>query len=74
MIQLDEKLQLVIFLFICSLFILYRSKSRHMFDENNNIKQFGTGKDKTITPIWLVGLVMGLFIYVYLTVQKDDYV
>lgn len=74
MIKLDEKLQLVIFLFICAIFILYRSKSDHMFDENNNMKQFGTGKDKTITPIWLVGLVIGLFIYVYLTVQKDDYV
>ena len=38
------------------------------------IKDFGTGPEKTITPFWLVSLVIGLLIYLQFTVRGDDFV
>tara|TARA_Y100000817_G_scaffold299352_1_gene277373 strand:- start:132 stop:272 length:141 start_codon:yes stop_codon:yes gene_type:complete len=45
-----------------------------MFDNNGKIKEFGAGPDKTITPFWLVSLVIGLLIYLQFTVRGDDFV
>ena len=45
-----------------------------MFDENNNFKAFGTGKNKTIYPFWLVTTALSLLIYLYLIVKNGDFV
>ena len=74
MIEIDKNLQTVIFLFLCVLFLLYKLKPKQIFNEDGSLKQFGTGKEKTITPLWLVSLLFGLMIYVYTTVRKDDFV
>tara|TARA_B100000902_G_scaffold396293_1_gene456932 strand:+ start:1618 stop:1842 length:225 start_codon:yes stop_codon:yes gene_type:complete len=74
MIEIDKNLQMVILLFLGILFLLYRTKPNQLYDGQGNLKQFGTGVGKTITPLWLVSLVAGLLIYVYITVKNDDYV
>ena len=74
MIEIDKNLQTVIFLFLCTLFLLYKLKPNKIFNDDGSLKQFGTGKEKTITPLWLVSLLIGLMIYVFITVRKDDFV
>ena len=74
MFEIDRNLQMVIILFMCCTFILYKQKPSMMFDNNGKIKEFGAGPDKTITPFWLVSLVIGLLIYLQFTVRGDDYV
>lgn len=74
MIEIDKNLQFIIMLFLGIMFVLYNTKSKYFFDENNNIKQFGTGNSKTILPFWMFALIVGLFMYVYVTVKNDDYV
>ena len=74
MIEIDQNLQIVILIFLGVLFLLYRTKPKQIFDSQGNIKQFGTGNGKTTTPLWLVSLISGLLIYVYVTVKNDDFV
>tara|TARA_Y100000389_G_scaffold144322_1_gene142666 strand:- start:183 stop:323 length:141 start_codon:yes stop_codon:yes gene_type:complete len=45
-----------------------------MFHENGEFKQFGVGKQKTIYPFWLVTLIIGIMIYLYLHIQQDEFV
>ncbi len=72
--EVDKKLQIVIILFTLTIIILYQQKHKSMFTEEGEIKPFGTGQEKTITPLWLVSLAIGLLIYVYFTVKEDDFV
>jgi|TARA_B100001094_G_scaffold143746_1_gene139237 hypothetical protein len=72
--EVDKKLQIVIILFTLTIIILYQQKHKSMFTEEGGIKPFGTGQEKTITPLWLVSLAIGLLIYVYFTVKEDDFV
>ena len=44
MFEIDKNLQMVLILFLCCTFILYKQKPSMMFDTNGKIKDFGTGK------------------------------
>ena len=46
-------LKLTLFAYILSFLIFYYTKPNMMFNENKQCKQLGTGKNKTILPIWL---------------------
>ena len=74
LVEIDQKLQIVIILFIITILFLYKQKHPSMFTKENEIKHFGTGPEKTITPLWLVSLTIGLICYLYITVRKDDFV
>ena len=39
-----------------------------------NQKNLDTGKDKTITPVWLVALTISLLFYIQITIRQDDFV
>ena len=45
-----------------------------MFHDDGSAKQFGTGPNKTTTPVWLVSLSITLLIYLQLTVKDGDFV
>lgn len=74
MFVIDKNLQFVILIFVAVVFILFRQKPNIMFKKNGKPKEFGSGKDKTITPVWLVALIVSLFFYVHFTIKQDDFV
>ena len=74
MFEIDRNLQVVILIFAATLVVLYKQKPSMMFKNNGRPKDFGSGKDKTITPIWLVAIAISLLIYVRFTVKGDDFV
>ena len=45
-----------------------------LFKKNGKPKEFGSGKDKTITPVWLVALTISLLFYIQITIRQDDFV
>ena len=74
MFDIDSNLQMVIIIFILILFFLYKKKPRMIFNPNGTAKEFGSGPNKTITPVWLVALSVTLIIYLLFTVKGYDFV
>ena len=56
MFQFNQELTNMIFIFIVIFFGLYQFKHKLMFTESGEMKQFGTGKQKTVCPIWMAML------------------
>ena len=41
-------------------------KPAFLFNENGSIREFGVGyKNKTIMPIWLFSIILGIFSYLF---------
>jgi hypothetical protein len=39
---------------------------RFLYNENGSLREFGIGyKNKTILPIWLLSIVLGIFSYLF---------
>ena len=74
MFEIDRNLQVVILIFITTVALLYKQKPSMMFKNNGKPKEFGSGKDKTITPVWIVAIAISLLVYVQFTVKGNDFV
>ena len=74
MFEIDKNLQITIIIFIMILVFHYQKKPSMMFHDDGSAKQFGTGPNKTTTPVWLVSLSITLLIYLQLTVKDGDFV
>lgn len=74
MFDIDRNLQIVIIIFIGLLLFLYKKKPSMMFHNDGSVKEFGTGPNKTIIPVWLVALSICLLIYLQFTVREGDFV
>ena len=74
MISFDSTMQKTMFVYFVGAYLLYQSKHPSMFTEDKRFKSFGVGKEKTVTPFWLVSLVIGLTSYLYFVVRSDDFV
>ena len=75
MFEIDNNLQVAIFIFIIACIILYKKKSRLFFKENGEFKDFGVGGgDKTVLPFWLITLVIGLITYLLICIRNDDFI
>ena len=74
MFDIDRNLQIVIVVFICILVLIYKKKQKMMFHEDGKVKEFGSGPNKTITPVWVVSLSVCLLIYIQFTVREGDFV
>lgn len=47
--------------FVLILILVYISKPEIMFDENNKLKSFGVGKDKTIISFGVIIVITAIF-------------
>ena len=74
MFEIDRNLQIVILIFAGTTFLLFKQKPELMFKKNGKPKEFGSGKDKTIIPVWLVAISVSLLFYVQFTIKRDDFV
>lgn len=74
MFTIDKNLQTVLIIFLFINFVVYKVKPEMIFNKDGEMKDFGVGHDKTITPFWLVTLSISLIIYIYINVKTDDFV
>jgi len=75
MFEIDNNLQIAIFIFILACIILYNKKSKVFFKDNGEFKEFGVGGgDKTIFPFWLATLIIGLISYLLICIRNDDFI
>jgi hypothetical protein len=52
----------ILFLIIYSL--VYILKPKFLFNSDDSLREFGVGyKNKTILPLWLISIVLGIFCY-----------
>ena len=73
MFDIDENLKTIILIFILLSFLIYQLKLEFMFHKNGKLKDFGTGKEKTLFPFWLVSLSLGSLLYIYIKSKNDDF-
>lgn len=71
----NHKITSAIIIFITLYISIILLKPNVCFDSDGNIMQFGLNyKNKTIIPIWLISIILGIFsyflIYYYLHVSK----
>lgn len=59
----------VLFLVIFS--IIVTTKPRFLYNNDGSLRSFGIGyKNKTIFPIWLLSLLLGVFCYLLVNICK----
>lgn len=55
-----------IFLFLVIFTIIQLSHPAFLYNSDGSIKEFGVGyKNKTILPIWLLSIILGILCYVF---------
>lgn len=59
MINNEIKLTLALYLF-CVTLILYVNPDI-FFNDDEKLKEFGIGNDKTLYPLWLIFMLLGIF-------------
>ena len=74
MMSIDDNMKKILVIYFIGCLSLYKMKPEFMFDETGNFKQFGVGQGKTVTPYWLVSLIIGLSGYLYVTIKSSDFV
>jgi hypothetical protein len=74
MIEIDNITKCSIIFYIIATCILYLIKPRCMFDNDSKFKQFGLDKGDTIFPFWLVSIIIGLFIYLLIILNNDNFI
>jgi len=55
---------LIVYLIFISIIILIKPK--HIYNKDKSLKQFGSGQNKTIFPLWLL-IFLGAFLSYYIT-------
>jgi len=73
MFQIDDDLKNIIIIFLIISYLMYQLKLKFMFDDNGNLKSFGTGTNKTIYPYWLIMMAIGSVLYIYMKLKSDDF-
>ena len=64
MIELKKyKIHICILIYLLLLCFLIFLNPEFCYDKNGNLKEFGTGQNKTITPLWIIILFIALISY-----------
>ena len=50
----NDRFKYALILYVGIIFILVILKPKFLFKKNGEFKEFGTGKDKTVFPFWLI--------------------
>ena len=74
MFQFNQELTNMIFIFIVIFFGLYQYKHKLMFTESGEMKQFGTGKQKTVCPIWMASILLITLVYIIMITFNHDHI
>ena len=74
MFQFNQELTNMVFIFIVIFFGLYQYKHKLMFTESGEMKQFGTGKQKTVCPIWMASILLITLVYIIMITFNHDHI
>ena len=58
----------VIAIYLLIVFSILYSKPKFIFNEEGNLKEFGTGKNKTVFSLWFIFLIGAIVSYIIVTV------
>ena len=59
----SSRLQISILIYLVLIFLLIYLRPSYLYKKNGKFKEFGTGKNKTILPFWLIILIFAFFSY-----------
>lgn len=60
-----HKLTVAVSLFLILFSIIHTIKPLLLYDTDGSFRQFGVGyRHKTVIPIWLVSIILGIFSYI----------
>jgi len=57
------RLKIAIALYLLLIFIVLFYKPQFIFTDEGELKEFGTGENKTIMPLWIIFALMGIVSY-----------
>jgi hypothetical protein len=61
---LDNKLTISVCIFLAFFFSIHMLKPSFVYNKDGSFREFGVGyRHKTVIPIWLVSIVIGIFSY-----------
>jgi len=73
-INIDQNVFIVIVAQMLLATILYVKKPSQLFNSDGSVKSYGTGKDQTLYPVFLVILIPSIVLYVFLIVKNSEFV
>ncbi len=73
-IDIDRNVLITIVFIVLFSVALYVKKPDIMFDSSGEFKQFGSGNDQTLYPIWLVVMISSIILYVFLITKSNKFV
>jgi len=73
-VDIDKNVFMTIVFILLFSVLLYVKKPDIMFDSSGDFKQFGSGKDQTLYPIWLVVMISSIILYVFLITKSNKFV
>jgi uncharacterized membrane protein YozB (DUF420 family) len=63
-----------IFLFIVLYIYIQVIKPSYVYNKNGTLRTFGVGyKNKTIIPLWLVSIILGILCYVFVLYNSTNF-
>ena len=61
--NINLRIQISVLLYLVSITVLLYTSPSYFYGKDNNLKEFGTGKNKTIMPLWLAILLLAILSY-----------
>ena len=59
----NDRFKYALILYVGIIFVLVIIKPKFLFKKNGEFREFGTGKDKTVFPFWLIIFVSIIISY-----------
>lgn len=59
----NNTIQLSLFIYLVSIVIFIQLKPNFIYKQDGSLKSFGSGKDNTIFPLWLIIFMMAFLSY-----------
>ena len=73
-INIDKNDFIVIVAQILLSVVLFYKKPPQLFNSDGSVKSYGTGKDQTLYPVFLVILIPSIILYVLLVTKNNEFV
>lgn len=61
--NINLRVQIAVLIYLVSITVLLYSNPRWFYTRKNELKPFGTGKGKTVLPLWMVILLLAILSY-----------
>lgn len=59
----SSRLQLSVLIYLILICLVIYLRPKYLYKKDGKFKEFGTGKNKTILPFWLIILIFAFFSY-----------